>query len=47
MAIKKEQVVIRLTPRQKQQLQTLANKMQMNMSEFIRLQIENLINEDK
>lgn len=46
VANKKEQIIVRLTPRQKQQLQKLAESKEMSMSEFIRMIIESLVKEE-
>jgi hypothetical protein len=45
--IKKEQIIIRLSPRLKKQLELKAIEKEMNVSELVRLLIENMINEDK
>lgn len=46
LALKKEQIIVRLSPRLKQLLEKKAKEKEMNVSEFIRLLIENVINED-
>ena len=46
MALKKEQIIIRLSPRLKQLLEKKAKQKEMNVSEYVRLLIENAINED-
>ena len=46
-AIKKEQIIVRLSPRLKQQLEKKAEQKEMSVSELIRILIENEITEDK
>ena len=46
-AIKKEQMIVRLSPRLKQQLENKAKQKEMTVSELIRILIENEIMEDK
>jgi predicted DNA-binding protein len=45
-AIKKEQIIVRIPPGLKKQLERLANKKEMNISEYVRLLIMNAINEE-
>lgn len=46
LALKKEQIIVRLSPRLKQQLENKAKEKEMTVSEFVRLLIENAINGD-
>jgi hypothetical protein len=43
-ALKTEQIIVRLTIRQKQKLKKIADKKEMTMSEYVRLLIEKEIN---
>lgn len=45
--IKKEQIIVRLSPRLKQKLENRAKEKEMTVSELIRILIEKEINEDK
>lgn len=46
MALKKEQIIVRISPRQKQQFEKIAKSKEMTMSELLRLKIEEMINEE-
>lgn len=45
--IKKAQIIVRLSPRLKQQLEKKAEEKQMSVSEFVRLLIENEVSKEK
>ena len=45
-AIKKEQIIVRVSPRLKTQLEKKAEEKQMSLSELIRMLIEKEINQD-
>jgi predicted DNA-binding protein len=46
LALKKDQIIVRLSPRLKQLLENKSKEKEMSVSEFVRLLIENAINED-
>ena len=46
MPLKKDQIIVRLSPRLKQLLEQKAKEKQMSVSELIRLLIENMIREE-
>jgi len=46
LALKKDQIIVRLSPRLKQLLEKKAKEKEMSVSEFVRLLIETAINED-
>jgi predicted HicB family RNase H-like nuclease len=46
MALKKEQIIVRMAPRLKQQLEKKALENEMSVSEYVRLLIEKSIEKD-
>lgn len=46
MPVKKEKIVLRATGRQKQQLQKLADRADMTMSEYVRWLINRIVNNE-
>ena len=44
--LKKEQIIVRLSPRLKQKLEQKAKEKEMSVSELIRLLVEKEVNED-